>query len=123
MNKAEEILLKLKDLRDKKAEQDAYYDERIDKLKLQLEACMNMLGISNASAPGIKAYWRTSKSVGVKDWDKVMQYVEQNKAYDILQRRISAGALEKRFMVGDNIPGVSITVTNTFIVGNDKDEE
>ncbi len=49
----------------------------------------------------------TTKDVGnIKDWDKFCKYMSKNKAWDLVQRRVSAKALKDRWDEGKKIPGV-----------------
>lgn len=42
----------------------------------------------------------------VKNWDKFYDYVIKNKAFDLLQRRLNAAAVEERWEAKKKIPGV-----------------
>jgi len=42
----------------------------------------------------------------VKDWPNLYQYILDNKAFDLLHRRLTEAAVEERTGVGENIPGL-----------------
>lgn len=42
----------------------------------------------------------------VKDWPKLYAYVSKNKAFDLLQRRLSDAAVKERWDANKKIPGV-----------------
>jgi len=42
----------------------------------------------------------------VKDYDKFYNYVKENEAFDLLQRRLSEAAIKARFEEGEKIPGI-----------------
>ena len=44
----------------------------------------------------------------VEDWSKFYKYVSKNKAFDLMQKRLSTGAIQERLDDGKKIPGVII---------------
>lgn len=42
----------------------------------------------------------------VKDWDALWKYIHKSKAHDLLQRRLSAPAVEAREEDGEKVPGI-----------------
>lgn len=42
----------------------------------------------------------------VKDWDKFYSYMSKNKAYDLMQKRVSDKAINDRLEEGEKVPGV-----------------
>lgn len=42
----------------------------------------------------------------VKDWDKLQAYIKKNGAFDLLQRRVNAKAVEERWADKKKVPGV-----------------
>ena len=49
---------------------------------------------------------RHSTVADVTDWDKVYSYIHRNKAWDMLQKRISVTACRARWDEKKNIPGI-----------------
>lgn len=123
MSKANELLGKIEAITAEKKRQVAFYDEQLEKLKSQLAASMRMLDTKTASYGNASACWRKSTSVEVGDWNAVMEFVDKNKAYDIIQRRIAPAALEKRLQAGEDIPGVKVVKSETFVVTVKGDKE
>lgn len=52
----------------------------------------------------------------VKDWDAFYGYVHKHKAYELLQRRLSAEALTERLDAGKKVPGVETFTAVTLSV-------
>lgn len=44
----------------------------------------------------------------VNDWEKFYGYVKKNNAWDLMQKRLSEGAVNERLDAGKKIPGVEI---------------
>lgn len=42
----------------------------------------------------------------VESWDKLYAYIHRNKAYDMLQKRLSTAAANERWNAGKAVPGV-----------------
>jgi hypothetical protein len=42
----------------------------------------------------------------VADWDKLYAYIKKNNAFELLQRRVSAAAVEERWDADKQVPGV-----------------
>ena len=47
----------------------------------------------------------TKEEPDVQDWELIWKYVAKNKAWDLLQKRISAPAVKARWENGKSIPG------------------
>lgn len=67
--------------------------------------------ISKADASGVAGKLArvavvTKKEPAIKDFDAFMAYVSRRKAWDLLQRRVSASAVKARWEDGKDIPGV-----------------
>lgn len=126
-DRAVAILGKIEALRDKLAVYEDLYGSQINKLQDELKQFMDMVGLPKAETGKLSAFWRRSAQADVSDWDAVMKYVWDNKAIDLIQRRISPGMLTKRLEAGEKINGVAIKESITFIVqskrGGKKDED
>lgn len=116
----EELLNKIQALIVKRDTVTEMYDAEIEKLSGMLGV---MLGEGNGlSTDMATAYWQSSTKVEVKDWTKVMEFVYKNKAFDILQKRISPAQLKSRFDAGAKIEGVTvIDGAKTFIIKGKKE--
>jgi hypothetical protein len=53
-----------------------------------------------------KAIIDTEDVPTVADWDKLYAYIAKNKAFDLLQRRVSSTAVEERWEAKKEVPGI-----------------
>lgn len=53
----------------------------------------------------------------VKDWTKFYAYMFKKKSPELLQKRLSEGAVQERLEAGEDIPGVEIFKTKTVSMG------
>lgn len=121
MNDMEELLEKIEITKAKKKIAVEAYDDHIKVLSTQLEAKMKAAGTMQLKTEVGTAFFQTNTSVKVKDWDVVMKYVTDNKAFDIIQRRISPAQLEARIKAGAVISGVTIEKTTSFMIRSAKE--
>lgn len=99
-------------------------ENKIKTLSGLLEVKLEAAGLDNFATDEASAFWQSQTKVEVKDWNKVMEYVHANKAYDILQKRISPVALKARVDAGASIEGVTVKEgAKTFIVKGKKENE
>lgn len=117
----EELLNKIQALKEKRDMMTETYDSQIEAYTLLLKT--NLGEGNNLKTDMATAYWQSQTKVEVKDWNKVMEFVYKNKAFDILQKRITPNALKSRLDTGAKIAGVSISETKTFIIKGAKDEK
>jgi hypothetical protein len=81
-----------------KAEETALIDSIIDDLP-KSEA----LGISGKVA---RVTLTKKDFAQVEDWEAVQKYIVKNKAWDLMQKRISDGGIKARWEDGKKVPGV-----------------
>lgn len=99
-------------------------EEKAKKLTGLLEAKLEAEGVPNLATETASAFWQAQTKVEVKDWNAVMEFVYINKAFDILQRRVSPAQLKARIDAGAKIKGVTIVEgARTFIVKGKKDAD
>jgi hypothetical protein len=86
--------------------------ERLEKLESQLrEYFVETLPKSQASGIAGKVarvQIETRPVPQVEDWDKFYAYVRKNNAFELLQRRLSEGAVKERLDEGKGVPGVGV---------------
>lgn len=100
------------------------YENEVKTLAGLLEVKMESAGLTNLGTDCAMAYWQPQTKVEVKDWNAVMEFVYKNKAFDILQKRITPKALKSRLDAGAKIEGVTIKEgAKTFIVKGKKEDE
>ena len=103
-------------MKEKQKRLNAMYDDTVETLTNKLRVGMKTLDKHTLYAPASIAYFRPQTKIEVADWDKVWAYILKTKAIDIIQRRISPAALEKRIDAGEKIDGVTVTEGEVFTV-------
>lgn len=87
--------------------------KQVDAFKEQEELLRNHIinTLPKSEASGISGKIANAKIVTkavprVMDWEKFYAYVNKNKAFELLQRRLNDGAIQERWDDGKEIPGV-----------------
>lgn len=96
-------------LRQERAKVQAIADEIERKEKLIKEKLINELPKSDqtgALGKVAKAVIKTKNVPQVKDWDKFYAFVARKKRFDLLQRRLSEGAIGDMWDANLQVPGV-----------------
>lgn len=110
-------------LRDRRAERKAAYqadDEsdrtKQDKIETEFLRRFQDRGIDNVSARGVgTAYRSTRVSATVGDWDCLLGHVQENEAWELLERRVNKTAVEQFRTVNDDLPpGVNWSETQVI---------
>lgn len=99
-------------LRDRRAARKAAYqadDEsdktKQDKIEVEFLRRFGERGIDNVSARGVgTAYRSTRVSATVADWDELLGHVQENDAWELLERRVNKTAVEQFKAVNDDLP-------------------
>lgn len=109
--KLSDLVAKYIELRDKKAQMKAEYDEKVGKLDAVLEQIEGTLlktfdtaGMDSVKTPFGTAYTSTQTSATVADPDVFRQFVKDNDAWDMFQNRVSKTAVEQYKAVHNDIP-------------------
>jgi phage host-nuclease inhibitor protein Gam len=103
-----DILAQIEILTNKKAKIVGLFDGNIELLTMKLKKLMNPEDQHTLYGATHIAFYRKNNKVNVDDWAELHKYVVKKNAFDILQKRISPAALQKRIDTGDVIPGVTI---------------
>lgn len=82
--------------------------EEVEKLEAALAKLMTDAGIKSAKTRYGTAYFSDVSSVKIVDWLAALDFIVQNGAWDLLERRINKTALKES---GANVPGVAIEFT------------
>ena len=122
MKDLDELLDTIAMLKDKRDSMVAMFDMQIDTLSASLEKEMIMEGMNKFKTESASAGWRKQKKVVVGNWMNVMQYIMDNDAFDILQKRIAPSQLEARLNAGAVIDGVSVTEEEVFVITKRKEK-
>ena len=87
-------------LRDKKAElesevkeQVAEIKEKMIKLESYLKTKMDENGLTSFKSDFGTAFLTTTDYANVADWDEVVQFIKDNEAYDLFEKRVSKNAV------------------------------
>jgi len=110
-------------LRDRRAERKAAYqadDEgdrhKQEKIETEFLRRFQDRGIDNVSARGVgTAYKSTRASATVADWDAFLEHVQENEAWEMLERRVNKTAVEQFRDHNDDLPpGVNWSETQVI---------
>lgn len=116
MSDLEAMLDDLQALRKKRDAVVDVLDDLIEMKRHALETAMKDAGENKIKTDSASAYFAKISTVEVADWNEVMKFVNDNKATDILQKRISVAALEARVKAGAKIPGVVIKKNSSLTI-------
>jgi hypothetical protein len=67
-------------------------------------------GASSFKTEGGTAFITRKEQATVKDWEATLQYIRENEAYDLLERRVSRIAVRTLVDEGTPPPGVDYSV-------------
>ena len=123
MKDLDELLDTIQMLKDKRDSMVAMFDMQIETLSASLEKEMIMEGKEKFKTDSASAGWRKQKKVAVGNWMNVMQYIKDNDAFDILQKRIAPAQLEARLNAGAKIDGVVVTEEEVFVITKRKEKD
>ncbi len=112
--KLEDVIRTYVQLRDQKSDLEKALNEQLDPIKKQLEKLASYLlrelpeqGASSFKTEGGTAFITTREWATVKDWEATLQYIRENDAYDLLERRVSKIAVRTLVDGGTPPPGVN----------------
>lgn len=100
---------KKEEIQKRHKEELAPLNEQMQKLEAWLQHQLLTQGLSNFSAKGVGvAYLQESTSVKVADWDQTLPWIIQNKAWDLIEKRVSKTAYQDYEKEGLSPPGVEV---------------
>jgi hypothetical protein len=99
-------------LRDKRSQRKADYDaddagdkDKQNRIETEFLRRFNERGIDNVSSREFgTAYRSTRSSATVADWEAVLDHVIRQDAWELLERRVSKGAIQQYRDVHDDLP-------------------
>lgn len=111
----QEIIEKYIELRDKKSELSAAYkkkvaglDAALDQLEAILLEKLNEIGMDSAKGSTGTVYKSRRTSATVADWDYVLDHIQKNELWNMLEKRVSKQAVEQYVEEhGDLPPGIN----------------
>lgn len=102
-------------LRNHKAELKKKHQEELDPLdakmaqiEQKLLATMHETGTTSLKAKTGTAYQQEWLSATVGDWSQVLDFIVDNKQYDLLERRVNKTVVKDLLEDGSEVPGVNI---------------
>lgn len=124
MKTCEQLLTEIAQLKDLKKASAESFDAKIEERSILLQAQMKKDGLDTFKVEGATAYWQGQTKAVVKDWNAVMEYIFKNKAFDMMQRRLSPKNVKARIDAGAKIEGVTISEgEKIFIIKGAKDDK
>jgi hypothetical protein len=100
---------KANELKQKHKEELAPYNDAMGKLELYFQNKMNELDLENLKGHGGVAYQTVQSSVTIADWDAFFDYVSENKAFYLLEKRAAKTAVEEILEeTGELPPGLNV---------------
>jgi type I site-specific restriction endonuclease len=109
--KLSEIVTKYIELRDKKAELKAEYDNKVasidevlDKIEVKLLQVFEETGSKSFSTPNGTAYASVRTSASVADKEAFMEYVKNTEQWPLLEVRASKTAVEQHRDLHEDLP-------------------
>jgi len=88
------------------------YDMGLAKLEALMQQKLDESGVEKMGGEHGTVFTKVNSSVTVDDWDSVLDYVRDNEAYDVLEKRVSKQAALER---GD-VPGLRFSQVKTVNV-------
>lgn len=111
MPTVDEVIAAYVKLRDKKAaieakakEEVATVKEKMIKIETWLKAQADEQGVTGFKTEAGTAFITTTDFANVADWDAVVQWVKENDAYDLLERRVSKTAVRGYLEANSELP-------------------
>lgn len=101
---------KVNEIKTKHAEQLEPYGTVMQTIESQLLDHLQKHELSSVKGETGTAYKQTITSVTVDNWDQVLRYIQENQAWDLLERRVSKQVTQTMIEESQKpIPGVKIS--------------
>ena len=80
-----------------------------EEVELQNEICklLKDSGLTGAGGATHKVTLKTIDKPVAQDWDEIYTYIKEEDAFDLLQRRLTEGAVKARWEEDIDIPGIA----------------
>lgn len=106
-----EVIKTYMTLRDKKAEIEAEVKDKVAeikekmvKLESYLKTKMDENGLTSFKSDHGTAFLTTTDYANVADWDEVVQFIKDNDAYDLFEKRVSKTAVRGYIDQNNTVP-------------------
>ena len=113
----QELITRSKNLRDEAKEYDrlaAQAKSERDEIDVLIIALLDAQGVDSTRTDVATVSVSTTSHPNVDDWDAFTDFVVANHAVYLLQRRVSAKAVEELIANGDTVPGISFFTKKTL---------
>ena len=99
-------------LRDRRAQRKAAYEDddasdrdKQDKIEVEFLRRFNERGIDNVSARGVGTAYRSVRaSATVADWETLFSFIQDEEAWEMLERRVNKTAVQQYREVHEDLP-------------------
>lgn len=105
------VIKKYMKLRSQKEAVEAEIKERVDKIKADmakleafLQAKMDADGLTSFKSEHGTAFLTTTDFANVDNWDAVLQFIREEEAYDMLEKRVSKTAVRGYIEANKEVP-------------------
>lgn len=73
----------------------------------ELMEVMGQQGVTQLGTTAGTATMKASTKFVITDWPNLLEYIKENDAFDILQKRITVSAIADRMTAEEQVPGVA----------------
>lgn len=109
--KVDDVIAAYMRLRDKKEsmeaavkEQTKELKEKMEKLEAWIKEQADVQGVTSFKTKHGTAFLTTTDYANVADWDAVLNYIRENEAYDMLEKRVSKVAVRGYIDANKSVP-------------------
>lgn len=109
--KVDDVIAAYMRLRDKKEsmeaavkEQTKELKEKMEKLEAWIKEQADVQGVTSFKTKHGTAFLTTTDYANVADWDAVLNYIRENDAYDMLEKRVSKVAVRGYIDANKSVP-------------------
>ena len=97
-------------LKKKQAAEMAPINDNLYKLGLWLQKTLQETGQTSAKTAAGTAFLQTDMSVAIEDWERILQFIQANDLWAMLERRVSKSVVTEYIESTKQVPpGVKIT--------------
>ena len=95
----------------------AEVDDMLKRIGMALKLKGDELGVDSFKTDAGTAYRNLKESYRVGDWDKVLAFIKENEAWNMLEKRVAKLATKERHKdLGEVPPGVAYIAEEVFVV-------
>jgi hypothetical protein len=102
-----ERFIELRDLKTTLNRQVKEATQEQTELEARIRESMAVAGITRAGSPLGMVSVKTTPQPAVTDWGEFQTFIAETGSFELLQRRLSAGAFRERWVEGEEVPGTT----------------